>query len=87
MIWAIGTFVFDSKLGRMAVAAFGALVLFSAWLWQHDRRVEARVEQKIITNSVEAGKKANAKATKAHDAAARPGAFDRLLKSSCRDCN
>lgn len=40
----------------------------------------------IIEASKEEGKKANEEATKAHTAASKPGAADRLRKHSCRDC-
>lgn len=40
----------------------------------------------IIETSKEEGKKANEKATAAHDAARKPGAAERLRKSACRDC-
>lgn len=87
MIWAIGTFVFDSKLGRIAAAALGVVVLFSAWLWRHDTAVAHRATTAIVERAKDEGKKAHAKATKAHDAARAPGAADRLLKSVCRDCD
>lgn len=71
---------------RYAAAALGVVAIFSLWLWRHDAKIEARAEAKVIERSVEAGKKANAEAGKAHDAAARPGAAERLRKSACRDC-
>jgi hypothetical protein len=42
--------------------------------------------QKVIAKSKEAGRVANAKAQKSHDAAQRPGAAQRLLTGDCRDC-
>jgi hypothetical protein len=71
---------------RYAAVAFGAVAIFALWLWRHDTKIEARAEQKVIERSVEAGKKANAQADKAHAAAGKPGAAERVRKQSCRDC-
>jgi hypothetical protein len=86
MISKVAGFVFDTAIGKGAVAAVAALALFGAWLWRHDAKIEARGETKVIERSKEAGKKAHAKARKAHDAARQPGAAERLLADSCRDC-
>jgi hypothetical protein len=86
MIGIVAGFVFDTKIGKMAVAALAVLALFGTWLWRHDVKVEARGETKVIERSKEAGKKAHAKARKAHEAARAPGAAERLLADSCRDC-
>lgn len=73
-------------LVKWGVTALGVAAVFGLWLWKHDAKVAQRAEQAVINQSIEAGKKANEEADKAHDAAARPGAAGRLLKSSCRDC-
>lgn len=86
MIGMVAGFVFDTKLGKLVVAGVLAVFTFGVWLWQHDNKVEVRAEAKVLERSAEAGNKANEKATKAHDAAARPGAAERLRKSACRDC-
>jgi hypothetical protein len=87
MISKVAGFIFDTAIGKGVVAGLAALAMFGAWLWRHDAKVEARVETKIITQAKEAGKVANAKATKAHDAAKRPGAAERVRSKYCADCN
>lgn len=84
---AAAGFVFDTKLGKVIVAGVAAVALFTGWLWRHDAKIEARVETKIIERAKDAGVKANDEAEKVHTAAAKPGAAERLRKSSCRDCN
>lgn len=71
-----------SKPLRLAVAVLAALLGYEGWKY-HQRSIGATV---VIEQSKEAGKIANEKAAKAHDAAARPGAAERLLKRACRDC-
>jgi hypothetical protein len=71
---------------RYAVAVAGIVAIVVLWLWRHDAKIEARAEAAVIERSVEAGKKANAKADNAHAAAARPGAAERLRRNACRDC-
>lgn len=79
-------FLLHTKLGNVLVAAAALTGLFFAWLFQHDAKVEKRGEKKVVERSVKAGKKANAKNEDARRRAAEPGAFQRLLKDSCRDC-
>lgn len=69
------------------VAVFG--VMFVAW--QIDRtavawRSETKGAAKVVTASKDAGAKANATNEKVRTDTKRPGAADRLLKDSCRDC-
>jgi uncharacterized protein (DUF697 family) len=87
MIGKVAGFIFDTAIGKGVVAGLAAVALFTGWLWRHDARVAERVETKIITKAKEAGKVANAKATKAHDAARRPGAAERVRSKYCADCN
>jgi hypothetical protein len=87
MIGKVAGFIFDSAIGKGLVAGLAALALFGAWLWRHDVMVEARGETKVIERSKEAGKKAHAKARKAHDAARQPGAAERVFSKYCADCN
>jgi hypothetical protein len=79
-------FIFDQTAGKLLVVVIAAGALFGAWLWRHDAKVEARVETKTITQAKEAGKVANAKSREVRRAARQPGAADRLLAESCRDC-
>ena len=69
---------------RYAAVALGALAI--GGLWRHDVKVAAGAETAVIERSEVAGKKAEAKAAKAHRAAAKPGAAARVLQKYCRDC-
>jgi len=67
---------------RYVLAAFlavGALKMYGYQKKQEGKQ-EVRVEAK------EAGKQAHAKSEQAHQAAGKPGAAERLLRNSCRDC-
>lgn len=87
MMLAVGHFLFNTRLGQMTAAIALAAALFGSWLLKHDSKVAAKTEAKIVATSEKAGREANAKASKAHARAAKPGAAQRLLKSSCRDCD
>jgi hypothetical protein len=82
----VAWFLFETKLGK--IAAVGALGsgLFFGWLLSHDVKVAKKAEQKVITRSVDAGKKANAKNDAVRRDASKPGAAKRLLNDACRDC-
>lgn len=67
-----------------ASAAIVALLVGSCAL--RDHRIEQRGAAKVVAASKEAGAKANETSRKVRDAARQPGAFERLLKDSCRDC-
>lgn len=60
-----------------AVAAWSTLVAAKAYRAGRNA---------VVTASVEASKKSEAKAEKAHQAARAPGAAERLRKDACRDC-
>lgn len=51
-----------------------------------DRNVEQRGAQKVVAASKAQGAKANAINENVRRRAAEPGASDRLLNGSCRDC-
>lgn len=72
---------------RIAGAALAGLLAIKGYgLYQ--RQIGAnQATQKIAKQSEKAGKEANAKASKAHDSAAKPGAAQRVLSKYCRDCN
>ncbi len=87
MIAIIAEFAFNTRLGKwtLAMAAFAAI--FTAWLVRHDGKVAARAEQKVIQRSEKAGEIAGKKSEKEHARASKDGAAERLLRSSCRDCD
>lgn len=76
-------------LPRLAIqiissSAVMALVVGSCVV--RDRNIETRGAEKIVAASKKQGAKANEINRKVRARAAEPGASDRLLKSSCRDC-
>ncbi len=74
--------LWGSKLARMVTVVFAGFIA-----WQANNAIQRhKGGQAVIKKSAEVGKVNNAKATKSHAAAQRPGAAQRLLKSDCRDC-
>lgn len=65
------------------VAGVGVLVTSCV---VRDRNVEQRGAQKVVAASKAQGAKANAINENVRRRAAEPGASDRLLNGSCRDC-
>jgi hypothetical protein len=88
ILTAVAGFVFDTRLGKIVVGSLLGVGLFFGWLFVHDKKVEARTEQKIVEKSVDQGKKNNAKNADVRRRAEQPGAFERLLNDImvCRDC-
>lgn len=75
-----------SRLGIQAAALVaGAGVLVTSCVVR-DRNVEQRGAQKVVAASKVQGAKANAINETVRKRAAEPGASDRLLNGSCRDC-
>jgi hypothetical protein len=75
-----------SLLVRFATVA--GVVLFivgSIAVYNESKRKEG--EARVIERSQKQGKINEAKARKAHDRAAAPGAPKRVLEQFCRDCN
>jgi hypothetical protein len=70
-------------IGIMAVAAS-----FSAWLWNHDRKVAKKVTTTIVERSKAQGSAANAKAATIYNSTKRGSAVERLRndKLACPDC-
>jgi hypothetical protein len=79
LIWAIFRGSVPLQIATAAILAFGA---FKA----NNTYQQYKGGQAVIAKSQKAGKAANAKAQKSHAAASRPGAAQRLLSTSCRDC-
>lgn len=71
---------------RWGAVALGVLAIGSLWLWRHDAKVAHKAERAVIERSEDAGRKAEAKADRAHRAARRPGAAERVMRNYCRDC-
>jgi hypothetical protein len=71
---------------KWAATGLGVAAVLGLWLWRHDAKVAHRAEQAVIQRSEKAGAKAEAKASAAHDAAAKPGAAERVMRLYCRDC-
>lgn len=82
MIGIVWTWVIRSMLGRIVAGALVGLVALgvnNAW----QRSIGA---DRVITSSVKQGEKANEKNARIREQTKRPGAFERLLRDSCRDC-
>ena len=78
-----------SRYGQAAVICVVISVAFGVWLARHDAKVANRVETKIVQRSEAYGRQRSANADKAHTAARKPGAADRLRSdpAACPDCN
>jgi hypothetical protein len=82
----LAEFIFNTRLGKIVAGGVLVLGLFFGWLTAHDKKTAARVDARIKTEARQAGKVAGSKSATAHKGAAEPGAAERLLRSSCRDC-
>ena len=71
--------------GKIARAGGVAMIVLGAWFGVI-RHYEKKGEIKLVQRSIEAGEAANVINDKIRNVAARPGAFERLRKSDCRDC-
>ena len=70
----------------LALAA-GLGTMFLAWDSKRINAAKQAGKMEVVQASKEAGEKANARARKARDAAATPGAAQRLrTPENCRDC-
>lgn len=74
--------------GQIAVVA---MALLGAWGWLklHDAKVAARVTNDIVQRAEKEGAARAEKSSKIHDAAQRPGAFERLRRDAktCPNCD
>jgi hypothetical protein len=75
-----------SRLSIQLAAIVGGAGLLVTSCVVRDRSVEQRGAAKIVAASKKEGAKANATNEVVRRDAAVPGAVDRLLKDSCRDC-
>ena len=78
----VGKLIWGSLVGRIMAGALVGLVALKSY-GLYEQRVGAR---KVIEQSKAQGKQANVNAQKHHRAARSPGAAERLLQDSCRDC-
>lgn len=71
-----------SPLGRvLGIAAVASAAWFGVI-----RHYEKKGELKVVQRSIKAGEAANEKNDAVRAAAKKPGAFERLMRDSCRDC-
>lgn len=75
-----------SRFGLQLAAVIGGAGLLVTSCVVRDRNVEQRGAQKVVAASKAQGAKANAINENVRRRAAEPGASDRLLNGSCRDC-
>jgi hypothetical protein len=71
---------------KIAAICAAAVILVSACMLR-DASLRKEGEARVIERSQKQGKINEAKARKAHDRAAAPGAPKRVLEQFCRDCN
>lgn len=82
MIAALGTLSLLSRIGIAAAIVIVSIGGIAAYNESQKRKGEARV----IERSKMQGKVNERKASQAHERARTPGAAERLLRDSCRDC-
>lgn len=75
-------FFFDTRLGQSVLCVLLGAGLVGAWLMERDTHVRRTVTAEITTQAKEIANEAR----KARELAKRPGAYERLLQHSCRDC-
>ena len=75
--WVIG-----SMLGRIVAGALVGLVALSI----NNAVQRSKGAAAVVTGSIEKAKAANERNAKVREKAKQPGAADRLLRDSCRDC-
>ena len=75
-----------SRLTLQMLASGGIIAVLVTSCVVRDRNIEQRGAAKVATASKKAGAKANATNREVRRRAAEPGAFERLLEESCRDC-
>jgi hypothetical protein len=80
-------FVFDNPVGKALAGLTLAVGVFSTWLFFHDAKIEQAAKTEVITDINKQAEVLTDDALKARAAAERPGAFGRLRKGSCTDCN
>mgnify|MGYP000948606233 CR=1 FL=1 len=66
----------------------GAGILLVTLDWARIQGVKREAQRELVTEALQEGANAEAKSDKAHTAASKPGAADRLRKdrATCRDC-
>lgn len=75
-----------TRFAVQSLASGGVIALLVTSCVVRDRSVEQRGSQKVVAASKAQGAKANAINENVRRRAAEPGASDRLLNGSCRDC-
>lgn len=76
--WIVGTMI-----GRILAGALVGLVALG--INNHFQRQKGA--EQVITGSIERGKAANERNAKIREKVKEPGAAERLLRHSCRDCD
>jgi hypothetical protein len=82
-VWFVIALFKRSMLVRLMAAGAAAFIAIKSYAF-YERGVG---KEQLRQESRNAGKAANEKNAKVRSAARKPGAFDRLLKDSCRDCD
>lgn len=78
-VLSIGSLIWGNPILRYGALVLVAVISFKGWLWAHDRKVVAEINQKAeihASKSIQAGARADSE----------PDPVDRLRKQYCRDC-
>lgn len=79
MIWGIPLWKLGTAIG-IVLTLMGSCAL-------RDHKLRKEGAANVVADAKERGKANAEKSRKAHQKAREPGAADRLLRDSCRDCN
>lgn len=84
MIWlgTIAKWVVKTWIGRVVASVLVGWI----FLQINNARQRSVGAEQVITNSIQRGKAANETNAKIREQAKTPGAAERLLRDSCRDC-
>jgi hypothetical protein len=77
----------STPTGQVVVGVIGAAALFFGWLALHDAKVARNARAEVVGSLNTAAEKLGHEAVKARAPAERPGAFGRLRKHACGNCD
>lgn len=75
--------VFRTVAGRIIAAVIAGWLAFQGWLYFHH---DPKVKREVVSEINESGERLAEAAEAARGPAKKPGAWERLRKTSCYDC-